>query len=92
MDQLLERICPLVGYSLVPTFHIHVVNSDFEAGDDIDAPEFEAAKRQALRSALTIGAEEICNGMAYFGAEVRVELDGELKERFLIGIGQSPLK
>lgn len=76
----------------MPMFHIHVVNSDFEAGDEIDAPEFEAAKRQALRSALTIGADEICKGKAFFGAEVRVALDGELKERFLIGIGQSPLK
>lgn len=76
----------------MPVFRIHVVNSDFEAGDDIDAPEFEAAKRLALRSALTIGADEICNGKPFFGAEVRVELDGELKERFLIGIGQSPLK
>jgi hypothetical protein len=32
----------------MPTFHIQVVNSDFEAGDDIEAPEFEATKRQAL--------------------------------------------
>jgi hypothetical protein len=68
------------------------VNSDFEAGDDVEAPEFEAAKRQALRAALTIGADEICDGTPFFGAEVRVELDGELKQRFLIGIGQSPLK
>ena len=50
------------------------------------------ARRHALRAVLDIGADEICNGKIFFGAEVIVERDGEVEERFLVGIGQSPLK
>jgi hypothetical protein len=76
----------------VPSFQIRLVNSDYEACNDVDASDFEAARKQALRAALEIGAEELCGGTPFFGAEVSVELDGKLKERFLVSIGQSPLR
>jgi hypothetical protein len=76
----------------VPTFHISVVNSDFDASEELDSATFEDARRNALRAALQIGTDELCNGTPFFGAEIRIELDGELKQRFLVSIGQSPLK
>jgi hypothetical protein len=76
----------------VAGFHIHVVNSEFESSSDIDAADGAEARKQALRSALEIGVDEVCKGSPFVGAEVRVELDGELQERFLVSIGQSPLK
>lgn len=75
----------------MPVFHLHIVNSDFESANQIEAPDFEKARRQALRAALAIGADEVCKGTTFFGAEVRVESDGKT-ERFMIGMGQSPLK
>lgn len=68
------------------------MNSDFESSNMTDAVDLEGARRDALRAALDIGAEEICKGTPFFGAEISVELDGELKERFLVSMGQSSLK
>ena len=76
----------------MPTYQIRVVNSDFEASNEAEVSSFEIARQQALRAALQIGTEEVCNGAQFFGAEVRVMLEGELSERFLVSIGQSHLK
>ena len=76
----------------MPTFHIHVLNREFESRNEVDAAGFEEVRRQALRAALGIGIEEVTKGSSFFGAEVRVELDGELQERFMVGMGQSTLK
>ena len=77
---------------VVKLFQIHVVNSDFESQNEFHAESVEGAARQALRAALDLGTDEVCKGTRFFGAEVRVELDGELQQRFVIGIGQSPLQ
>lgn len=78
--------------AVVQTFQIHIVNRDFRASNEISAPNFEAARRQAILAALQIGTEEVCRGSPFFGAEVGVEEGGELRERFLVSIGQSQLK
>ena len=74
------------------TYQVRVVNSDFESSNHVEAANFGEARRHALRAVLDIGADEVCNGKTFFGAEVIVERDGEVEERFLVGIGQSPLK
>ena len=76
----------------MPIFHLRVINSDFESTNEIEAPDFGGARRQALRAVLQIGTDEVCKGTSFFGAEVRIECDGAVKERFIVGIGQSPLK
>ena len=73
-------------------FVVHVVNSDFESSSEIEAADAADARNQALRSALAIGVEEVCKGSPFVGAVVRVEADGEVQERFLVSIGQTPLK
>jgi hypothetical protein len=76
----------------MPKFQIHVVNSDFEASNEVEAPDMAAARMYGLKGALDIGADEVCKGETqFFGAEVRVEVDGEVKQRFMVGIGQTPL-
>jgi hypothetical protein len=74
------------------SFQIIIVNSDFDCCNDIDAHDDDDARSQALRGALAIGTDEICKGIAFFGAEVRIEVKGDIKERFLVSIGQSPLR
>ena len=76
----------------MPMFHIHVVNSDFESSNELNASTHDEAVSHALRAALQIGVDEVCKGTPFFGAEVRVEFNGDLKERFMVGMGQSPLK
>jgi hypothetical protein len=76
----------------MPNFQIHIVNSDYECCNEANVSNLGAARRQALRAALQIGTEEVCQGSPFFGAEIRVELDGELRERFVVSIGQSSLQ
>ena len=76
----------------MPTYRIHVVNSNFKTCAAAKASSLDAARKQALRAALEIGSEEVCKGASFFGAEVCVELDGDVAQRFLVSIGQTPLK
>lgn len=73
-------------------FQIHVVNSDFTTCNEIEASAIGDARSLALRAALEIGTEDVCKGVTFFGAEVRLELDGETKERFLVSMGHSTLQ
>lgn len=73
------------------TFQVRVLNSDFVSHGEVDAADVHDARGQALKAALQIGTDEICNGAPFFGAEVHVETDGKLQNRFLVSIGQSPL-
>jgi len=76
----------------MPTFELHVINSDFNACQDLDARTVEEAMQRGLRAALQIGTDEICRGKPFFGAEVLVRDDGETRARMMISLGQSPLK
>jgi len=77
----------------MPTFKIHVINSDFRVCNEIEAHDLNEARDQGLKGALAIGAEELRKGeTAFFGAEVCVEVQGEAMHRFLVSMGQSPLR
>lgn len=74
------------------SYRIRVVNKDFTANEDIDAPSPEAARTEALRGALNIGIDEICEGKMFFGAEISIQRDGGASERLMVAIGTSPLQ
>lgn len=74
------------------TFRIHIVNQHFSDSEEVALPDIEAARKQGLKGALQIGAEEISNGSSFFGAEIRLESDGKVHERFMVAIGSSGLQ
>jgi hypothetical protein len=74
------------------SFHIHVVNSDFEASNHVNAPDLDHARTAGLKAALEVGAEELCSGIPFFGAKIRLEVDGEVTERMVIAMGASRLR
>jgi hypothetical protein len=76
----------------MPTFQIRVINTDYDNSNEIDRPSAQEARAEALKSALQIGVEEVCNGTPFFGAEVRVESDGKVRDRLVVAIGVSPLR
>ncbi len=76
----------------MPPFRITVVNENVTASDEHDLATADAAQREAIRAALQIGTEEIINGKPFFGAEVKVENDSQVVERFVVSIGVSPLQ
>ena len=76
----------------MPTFRIIVINAEFSASEDRDLPSVEDARKQGIKAALAMGADEVHSGKPFFGAEVRVENDGETVSRSVVSIGASPLQ
>ena len=68
-----------------------VVNEDFLAENEQELPDAAAAAEQAVKGALTMGVEQVLAGKRFFGAEVVVS-DGNIRERFVIAVGASPIK
>jgi hypothetical protein len=76
----------------MPTFQIRVINTNYDSSNEIDRASAEEARTEALKSALQIGVDEVCNGTPFFGAEVRIESGRETLERLVVAIGVSPLR
>jgi hypothetical protein len=76
----------------MPTFRIRITNRDFESYCDANAHDPVAVRSEAIRSALSIGSDEVCGGKPFFGAEVIIENGRESVERLVIAIGASPLR
>ena len=76
----------------MPTFQIRVINTDYDDSSEVDRPSTDEARAEALKAALQIGVEEVCNGAPFFGAEVCVESDSEVLERMIVSVGVSPLR
>ena len=79
-------------YISMPIFRISVVNHSFSACDEHELPSLADATRQGIKAALEIGTDEVTNGKAYFGAEVRVEDGEENLRRFVVSVGMSPIQ
>ena len=76
----------------MPTFSIHVVNSDFTSSNSIEAASPKAALSEGLKGTLQIGAEEVCRGSPFFGAEIRIQAGDRIVERMMVAIGASTLQ
>ena len=76
----------------MPNYRISVVKKHFRTSDDFDVANVEMARAQALRGALEIGVDEVCNGAMFFGAQISIECEGAEPERVVIAIGASPLQ
>jgi hypothetical protein len=76
----------------MPTFRIRITNKDFESYCDANAHDPNSVRSEAIRSALSIGSDEVCGGKPFFGAEVVIENGGDAVERLVIAIGASTLR
>ena len=76
----------------MPKYSIRVVNRDFATTNEYELSSMEAARTEALKSALQIGSEEVWEGKAFFAAEISIENDHEPTERMMVAVGASPLR
>ena len=76
----------------MPVFRVHITNNDYDNGTDIERDTREEVRNEAILSALQIGADEVTAGTPFFGAEVRIESEGEIIERMVVAVGVSPLR
>lgn len=75
----------------MPIYRISVVNEDFSASVERELPDADAARQEALRGAVAMGADRLCDGEKLFGAEVSVT-EGDLPgKRFVVMVSASPL-
>ena len=76
----------------MPTFRVTVINQTFRASDNHELPSFEDARREGIKAALAIGADEVLSGSPFFAAEIRVEDSRELLGRLVVSVGASALQ
>ena len=76
----------------MPTFSISVINAEFSVRNEHNLATFAASREEAIRGAPQIGTDEIIGGKGFFGAEVVVEADSQIVDRFVVAIGSSPLR
>jgi hypothetical protein len=75
----------------MPMYRISVVNEEFRATAEHELSCAANAREEGVRAALAMGADEVCNGKAFFGAAVIIEEDGHSDRRFVVSVGASPL-
>jgi hypothetical protein len=68
----------------MPVFRVTVVIETFNSSNHHEAATTNEAFQHAIKGALDIGVEEVCNGKPFFGAEVKVEKGDELVRRFVV--------
>jgi hypothetical protein len=76
----------------MPTYRISVVNAEFSASEEHQLESLDAARKEGIKAALAIGVDEVRAGKPFFGAEVRVQQDGDTVSRAVVSVGASPLQ
>jgi hypothetical protein len=72
-------------------YRMHLVNEHFEASNEFEAIDDQSARREALESAFSIGAEEVAKGKPLFAAQITVEGPDQSVQRFIATVGASSL-
>jgi hypothetical protein len=72
--------------SPMPTYRVSIVNEHFSA------PDVVKAWQTALRSAITIAADQVSHGNPFFGAEVTLEEGDQRIGRYVVSVAAAPLK
>jgi len=76
----------------MPTYRISVVNAEFHASEEHQLESLDAARKEGIKAALAMGADEVNGGKPFFGAEVRVQDGGDTVSRAMVSVGASPLQ
>lgn len=75
----------------MPSFRITITNRDFNSSSEVEAADASAAHNNGIRGALQIGMDEICKGEPFFAAQVTIERDDDLVDRYMVAMGSSPM-
>ena len=75
----------------MPTYRIKVINGDFTASEERELPDAEAARQEAIRGAIAMGADHVCASESLFGAEVSIGEGDQPRRRFVVTVSASEL-
>lgn len=76
----------------MPIYRVTIVNEHFSASEEQDSPDVVKAWESAIRSAITIAADQVSHGNPFFGAEVTLEEGNKRLGRYVVSVGSTPLK
>ena len=76
----------------MPTYRVSIVNEHFAASENQESPDVVVAWQAAIRSAITIAADQVSHGNPFFGAEVTLEKGSERLGRYVVSVAAAPLK
>ena len=74
------------------TYRLSIVNEHFSSESDLEARDQLGAWHEAIKSAITIAADQVSHGNPFFGAEIRLEEGSKLVGRYVVSVGATPLK
>ena len=74
------------------TYRLSIVNEHFSDTADLKAKDVVRAWQEAIKTAITIAADQVSHGSPFFGAEVRLEEGEDLIGRYVVSVGATPLK
>jgi hypothetical protein len=73
------------------SYRLSIVNEHFSDSAELNAKDEMRAWQEAIKSAITIAADQVSHGNPFFGAEIRLEGD-RLVGRYVVSVGATPLK
>jgi hypothetical protein len=73
-------------------YRLSIINEHFSSEADLEATDQLGAWQEALRSAITIAADQVSHGNPFFGAEIRLQEGSKLVGRYVVSVGATPLK
>ena len=76
----------------MPTYRLTIVNEHFSSSSEQESSDVVKAWQKAIRSALTIAADEVSHGKPLFAAEVTLDEGNKRIGRYLVSVGATPLK
>jgi hypothetical protein len=76
----------------MPTYQVSIVNEHFSSSEQQEAKDVAKAWQTAIRSAITIAADQVSHGNPFFGAEVTLDEGNKRIGRYVVSVGATPLK
>ena len=76
----------------MPTFNIDIINEHFAQSAELEAKDAVSAWQKAIRSTITIAADQVSHGNPFFGAEVTLTEGNKQIGRYVVSVGATPLK
>jgi hypothetical protein len=73
-------------------FRVSIVNEHFSASEEQESTDVVKAWQVAIRSAITIAADQVSHGNPFFGAEVTLEQGNKRLGRYVVSVAAAPLK
>ena len=76
----------------MPTYRLSIINEHFSDTANLKAKDELRAWQEAIKTAITIAADQVSHGSPFFGAEIRLAQGKTLAGRYVVSVGATPLK